>query len=130
MPFHYFATEEQDRADAVSKGYVPEGFGGIACRLIDLPATPPGTIPLYLLRNDNDGCLLTTNPVEVTAAAGSGYALRGVAGIVFDASVNSPGTRPLYALFNPTTGEHFYVTNPDELDQAHHLAFVPHTCQT
>ncbi len=110
-------------------GYVPEGFGGMACRLLSLPATPPGTRPLYLLRDANDGCLLTTNPVEVTAARGSGFVLRGVAGIVFDATVQAPGTRPLYALFNPGTGEHFYVTNPEELDLAKRMGFVPQEWQ-
>ena len=61
----------------------------------------------------------TVNTAEVSSAIRQdGYHLEGIACFVYDPNLNQPGTTPLFRLFNPNSGDHFYTTNPAEVNFA------------
>lgn len=110
---HVYSTSAQERDGLVASGaWRDEGALGY----LDRTGAAPGTKALYWLVMGADS-IYTTDPAEVARAVSSGWATKGqnngVMGYV-GAQAGSAFGAGLHRFYNPSTGEHFYTTDPKE----------------
>lgn len=116
----YVITSSYDeRNSLIAQGYLYHGaifFG-------NSPSAPqPGNIPIYEVRNGDNGSLLTPDYNEYSVLKGAGWTDKGIA-FYADRAGSNTGWQ-IYRLYNATTGAHTWSANGTEMDNYMRSGFV------
>jgi hypothetical protein len=127
---HYYTTNPAEMQSARATGYTGDDF--VECYVLRSPQPGALCLPLYrlmyqYLKNDHyftgdDAEIkrLTTRrvprtPADAIISAFDVWTNEGLACYVY--LTQQPGTVPLYQLYRNSSADHFYTTNPDEVDR-------------
>lgn len=115
---HTFTTSYDERNMLIASGYLYEG---VAFYGINVDAPGLGNVPVYHLRNNANGSLLTTDRNEYTVLLTHGWSDKGVAFYADPAGSNTGYAT--YRMYNERTGNHYFATE-DQLDSVKKAGFT------